>query len=138
MSRRSNRKPEKVKVAIYGRGPSKDWKAPEDAIVIRLKRDPGACDYRSARSVIFRSTEPFWHFADIPKWLKFYKEFSSAKPSTGLCAVFMAVDNLAIDELYLPGLDSLLDGSPIHGHDMQAERKALAKLDLNVIDVRGE
>lgn len=113
------------------------WLPPPDFTVVRLKRDPGFCHYRCARSQIFRITEPFWHFNDPPKWVNYYREYSQHKPSTGLCAVFCAIDALQITEVYLSGFDALLDQQPLAGHDTRAELAALNGLGLKVHDVRG-
>ncbi len=86
--------------------------------------------------MIFQGKEPFWHFNDPPKWIDYYRRFSSRKPSTGLCAVFLASEKLNIGTLYLAGFDNLLDGVPIPGHDMRAELEALNSLGLNIVDAR--
>ena len=119
---------------IVGRG--SPWVIPPDFTVVRLKGDPGQCDYRCARSLIYRSTEPFWHFQS-PKWETYYRQYSKNKPSTGLCAVFCAIDELNPRSIYLAGFDSVLDAKELRGHDTAAENKCLYSLGVEIIDVRG-
>ena len=85
--------------------------------------------------MIYRQDEPFWHFNSL-KWENYFKRYSNSKPSTGLCAVFCAIDELDPKTIHLAGFDALLDGTAYGPHDMVAERKALCELGVEIIDVR--
>ena len=123
--------------------------------VIRLKGAPVApvehfgtrMDYVCARSHLFRRSDvPFWHFSAIEdKWLPLYRKYSVAKPSTGLCAVFCAIEYLGVEEISLIGFDRLLHGKCgkynkrermwFAVHDGDAESKCLSELPIKVIDL---
>lgn len=110
-------------------------------------------DYLCARSLIFKdekSKVPFWHFSDPPKWLDYYAGFEprNAKPSTGLCAVFMALDNLAPQEIGLIGFDRLTNpndrksrkwydtpSTSLYGHDQRAEHECLMSLPVKIVNM---
>jgi len=105
-------------------------------------------DYVCARSQIY---SPDWWFNDPPKWVDYYRQYSSKKPSTGLCAVFCAIDKLDVKELALIGFDRMLnpgdeksgkwhDHERRHfwGHDQPAENQCLHSLGLRIIDLSKE
>jgi hypothetical protein len=110
-------------------------------------------DYLCARSLVYQKKEPFWHFNDPPEWIEYYNRFEPRhkKPSTGLCAVFCAIDRLAPDEIALIGYDRLLDPSDrksrkwnersmtsLYGHDQRAEHECLMSLPVRIIDLAKE
>lgn len=79
-------------------------------------------------------------FADTPRWMRYFEQFSEMKPSTGLCAVFCAVE-LGHTELVLVGFDSFRTDDKRTGkwfdpdpktwiHDQAAERRALEGLGI--------
>lgn len=104
-------------------------------------------DFLCARSLVFdRGEFPFWHFADDKRWLAYFASFEPKrkKPSTGLCAVFCAIDKLDPKEIAFIGFDSLLnpDMTPTKwdcngpwAHDMHAENACLNSLGIEVIDL---
>lgn len=103
-------------------------------------------DYLCARSLVFDLGEyPFWHLRDDSHWHTHFKRFAPKrkKPSTGLCAVFCAIDQLNPKEIGFIGCDSLLnpditptkwDSSGPWAHDMHAENACLHSLGIEVID----
>ncbi len=141
--------------------------------VIRLKQGLGTkppspavhfgtrTDYLCARSLIYRHEHdptPFWHFSDeSPEgqyWNRYYKEFSpriKIKPSTGLCAVFCAIDRLKPNTIGMIGFDRIFnpDDHTTHkwykkgkdaqwfgwGHDAHAEQRCLMSLDVHIINL---
>lgn len=100
-------------------------------------------DYLCARSHSFdHGLFPFWLF-DSPKWREYFAHFSQKKPTTGLCAVFCAIDQLAPKEIGLIGFDRVLNpehgslckwngSSSIHMHDARAEYACLHSLGLQI------
>lgn len=156
-------------IVVVGHGPSilSGLGAVIDQLtVIRLKEglrpDPKhwgtRTDYLCARSSAFQhGSVPFWHFSDTgwtAKWLDYFYSFEPRiafkpirpKPSTGLCAVFCAMEYLKPKELAFIGFDRLLDpdretykwhalrSSP-WPHDAHAEHRALYGLGLSIIDL---
>ncbi len=107
-------------------------------------------DYLCARSNIFeKPVVPFWLFPVIQgKWLPVYRKFGTAKPSTGLCAVFCVLEYLNPPEIALIGYDQLLHGKAgkyndrmrtgFTAHDGNAEAKCLASLPVKIIDLARE
>ena len=111
-------------------------------------------DYLCARSLVFDLGKfPYWWFNDPPKWLNYYQSFNPRhkKPSTGLCAVFMAIDKLDAKEIALLGYDRLLNPNDmksrkatddikytysLYGHDQRAEHECLMSLPVKIIDFR--
>jgi hypothetical protein len=116
--------------------------------VVRLKRGlletydrqhwGSRTDYLCARSPFFDHRQfPFWLF-DSQKWIDYFARFSSQKPTTGLCAVFCAIDRLAPDELGLIGFDRVLRPEEHTGrylHDAYAEQACLHSLGLTITDL---
>lgn len=112
-------------------------------------------DFLCARSLVCDKGEyPFWLFNDPLKWITYYKGFRPRhkKPSTGLCAVFCAVDR-GYTEIALIGYDRLLDPTDmksrkatdeqkymysLYGHDQRAEHEALMSLPVRIIDFKKE
>jgi hypothetical protein len=126
----------------------------KNGLAVRPKPDPlhwgTRTDYLCGRSLIYKAKEPFWHFNDPRKWLDYYQSFKPKhkKPSTGLCAVFCALDRLSPDEIYLIGYDRLLNpddmksrkwnetpSRSLYGHDQRAEHEALMSLPVRIIDL---
>ena len=82
--------------------------------------------------------------ADTPRWIKYFAEFKpkNPKPSTGLCAVFCAVEQ-GFNDIALVGFDSFttddrrtgkwFDPTPstLWYHDQRAERQALEGLGVS-------
>lgn len=108
-------------------------------------------DYLCARNPAFDTgAVPFWLFDDASpagrRWRAHYARFSDKKPSTGLCAVFVAVDAFAPEEIALIGFDRVLYGDGrtgkwyrepcdhLWGHDAPAERRCLESL-IRIIDL---
>src|SRR6187551_3351838 len=117
-------------------------------LVVRLKHPPltdaethhwGArTDVICARSLVYKPKQGvFWHFNDPKKWVDYFREFSPAKPSTGLCAVFCAVDR-GYTDIALIGFDAVLNPVKESGkwngcpfvHDKTAEHRALLGLNI--------
>jgi len=111
-------------------------------------------DYLCARSLIYRdekSSTPFWHFNDPKKWMDYYATFNPRhpKPSTGLSAVFMAIDRIKPEEIALIGFDRLLNLNDttsrkwndqkmesLYAHDQRAEHECLMSLPVKIRDLR--
>jgi hypothetical protein len=132
----------------------------KNGLNVRPKPDPlhwgTRTDYTCGRSLVFRDEkhpEKFWHFDDPPEWIGYYESFRPRhkKPSTGLCAVFCAIDRLAPEEIALIGFDRLLDPNDMksrkatddqkymysmYGHDQRAEHECLMSLPVKIIDFR--
>jgi len=144
-------------IVIVGHGPSilsGLGSVIDSMTVVRLKKGlvPKAApsnwgtrtDYLCARSLIYdHGLFPFWHFNDDRKWLDYYAGFKprNKKPSTGLCAVFCAVEHGAT-ELAVIGFDRLIKPEPepveTHhkwSHDERAEHDAMYGLGIRIIDL---
>jgi len=93
----------------------------------------------------------FWFFpkrpphpegADSAYWLDWYRKFNnhSAKPSSGLCALFCAAEFFPGAEVGLIGFDNVLDGKPFRSgpHDGGGEHAAALALNLHLYDLRSE
>jgi hypothetical protein len=127
----------------------------KEGLRVKPKPDPRhfgtRTDYLCGRSKIYEvGKTPFWHFNDPPEWMRYYASFNPRhpKPTSGLCAVFCAIDKVAPDEIGLIGFDRLLDPSDMksrkwheqrsrsmYGHDQRAEHEALMNLPLRIIDL---
>lgn len=125
--------------------------------VIRLKGCPTEpeehfgtrTDILCARSHIFEKPGvKFWLADPLPgKWGDYYRQYGRYKPSTGLCAVFCALEYLKPREISLIGFDRLLrDGpgwkwnDPPHvrrfvSHDGAAESACLQSLPVRIVDL---
>ena len=164
-------------IVIVGHGPSIVGKGLgpwlDDQFVVRLKRaeKPNAKDWGTrtdvicATSHIYRQDGMFWWAAKRPqrsdalcrvwdeaRWLGYFRGFSSLKgPSTGLRAIFCAVEFMVPETIGLAGFDNLLypeeDGwakwwQPRYSHnwdaDSLAEHKAAFGLGVRLIDVTRE
>jgi hypothetical protein len=86
------------------------------------------------------------YFTDIDRWSNYFNEFKpeKPKPSTGLTAIFAAVEQ-GFEEIALLGFDSFFTDKvtgkwnvdpklAIWGHDQLAEQRALQGLGIKVID----
>lgn len=86
------------------------------------------------------------YFTDVERWTKYFAEFKpeKLKPSTGLTAIFSAVEQ-GYEEIGLLGFDSLFTDKVtgkwnvepskwIWGHDQLAEQRAVAGLGIKVFD----
>lgn len=126
--------------------------------VVRLKRGlldgydrshwGSRTDYLCARSPSFdKGQHPFWLF-DSPEWCEYYARYSDRKPSTGLCALFMAVEKLKPDCIGLIGFDRMLNpddaksrkwnepkARSLWGHDQRAEHDCLHSLGVAIVDL---
>ena len=162
-------------IVIVGHGPSIVGKGLgpwlDEQFVVRLKRaeKPSCKDWGTrtdvicATSHIYRQPDVmFWWAAkraqrsdalcrvwDERRWLEYFRRFSTAKgPSTGLRAIFCAVEFLDAQDLGLAGFDNLLypaeEGwakwwQPRYSHywdaDSEAEHKAAMALGIELIDV---
>ena len=165
-------------IVIVGHGPSIVGKALgswlDTQTVVRLKKaeKPNAVDWGSrtdvicATSHIYRQDCEFWWFpkqpgqrgdakmrvADTAKWREYFRQYSTRKgPSTGLSAIFCAVEFLNPARIGLAGFDNLLYPSekgwakwwqPRNSHywdaDSEAEHKAAMALGIELIDVTRE
>jgi hypothetical protein len=135
-------------IVVVGHGPSvSNLGAVIDShTVVRLKgglrgdpKDWGTrTDYLCARSLVFDLGKfSFWHFSDESRWLDYFAKFRPRrrKPSTGLCAVFCAIDRLAPKEIGLIGFDAIFNKLELAGHDTRAEHECLHSLGINIIDL---
>lgn len=162
-------------VTIVGHGPSilSGLGAVIDAgVVVRLKEGltpqqkkqsihwGTRTDYICARSPAFaKDRVGFLLFADgselCERWLRYFHSFGPRipfkpripKPSTGLCAVFCAVEFLKPASIALIGFDRMLDPSDVTSgkwhtrnpacwpHDSVAENRALYGLGIPIIDL---
>lgn len=126
-------------------------------------------DYLCARSLIYRlDRTPFWLYPDpvtpamqsstlsiasAERWQRYYATFAPRhqKPSTGLCAVFCAVEFLDAKEIALIGFDRMLNpadkksgkwhampSNHLWGHDQRAENAALHGLGIRIVDLSKE
>lgn len=78
---------------------------------------------------------PFDKYPEKKKWLKYYRQFTTCKPSNGLMAVFVAIDKYQPDEICLIGFDNVLDGVKSTQHKWVAERACIESL-VRIIDPR--
>ena len=136
-------------IVIVGHGPSvlSGLGAVIDShTVVRLKKAPTKpaehygkrTDYLCARSLIFDTGQvPFWLFPDDSRWIEYFARFHPRrrKPSTGLCAVFSAIDRLDAKEIALIGFDAILNQLDLAGHDTRAEHECLHSLGVKIIDL---
>lgn len=118
------------------------------------KRDPvhwgKRTDYLCARSNVYDLGQaPFWHYTGPAekRWDRYYGQFSDRKPSTGLCAVFCAIDRLEPKSVGLIGFDRLLNPHRQTckwweeterlwpAHDMFAELSCLLSLGLSIVNL---
>jgi hypothetical protein len=166
-------------IVIVGHGPSIVGKALgpwlDEQRVVRLKRaeKPNAADWGTRTDVICATSHiyrqdgvPFWWFpkgepprgddlcrvADIARWRAYFGRFSRLKgPSTGLSAIFCAVEFEGATEIGLAGFDNLLYPQetgyakwwqPRYKYnwdaDSEAEHKAACGLGVRLIDVTRE
>jgi hypothetical protein len=112
-------------------------------------------DYISARCPGFEQPGVgYWHFNDPVKWVTYYRQFTRRKPSTGLCAVFCAIDHLNPSDIAVIGFDRILRPhdectgkwheprrfSKFGGgaHDQQIEHECLHSLGVRIIDLSKE
>jgi hypothetical protein len=131
----------------------------KNGLAIKPKPDPihwGArTDFLCARSLVYRDDkykEKFWHFNDDPEWLSYFSRFEPRhpKPSTGLSAVFCAVER-GYDDIALIGFDRLLNlddtksrrwNEPsmysMYGHDQRAEHDCLKSLPIRITNLAHE
>lgn len=123
-------------IVIVGHGPSAlsvDGSWLDGQTVIRLKKPkvhPGTkTDYYCARSNALKGGDPFWLFdKGHKKWIPYYRKFTKAKPSTGLCAIFCAIDYLDAKEVGLIGFDAFFAREGSHPHDFDAEYRCATSL----------
>lgn len=144
----------------------------DSCTVVRLKKglprkaDPHhwgtRTDYICGTHPVSPGAVPYWHFpakaehgAWQNKWHEYFRSFKPGvpfkpwqpKPSTGLCAVFCAMEFLKPSELAFIGCDRLMKPQKYSGkwdeagptcqpHDWQAEHEALYGLGIKVIDLR--
>jgi hypothetical protein len=118
------------------------------------KRDPHhwgkRTDYLCARSNVYdMGAVPFWHFTgDVEtRWGRYYRQFSDRKPTTGLCAVFCAIERLDPRSIGLIGFDRMLNPHretvkwwesterQWPGHDMFAELSCLLSLGVQIVNL---
>lgn len=110
-------------------------------------------DYICARSHLYdRGSHPFWLWLDEsqPKWVEYFHRFSARKrkPSTGLCAIFLAIDKLDAKEIAVIGFDRMLRPDDVQtskwykpradygwGHDAHAEKACVESLSIKLIDL---
>lgn len=114
-------------------------------------------DYLCARSpALAKGKVPYWHFFGewTQRWLDYFDSFGpripfkpgKPKPSTGLCAVFCAMEFLKPSELAVIGFDRMLSPNretfkwnstqpTCWPHDPQAEHAALYGLGIPIVDM---
>ena len=68
-------------------------------------------------------------------WDDYYRRFSKKKPSSGLCAIFAAVERWEPSTIGLIGFDWVIDKHPDWQHDSVAELKAIESL-VDIKDLR--
>jgi hypothetical protein len=121
-------------------------------------------DVISARSHLFtKEGVTFWRFPEWPdpmaqKWLKYYGQFrptnKRGKPSTGLAAVFCAIEYANPESISLIGFDRLFKPTDectgkwyeprrfnkfgTGSHDQRAEAECLKSLPVKIIDLSKE
>jgi hypothetical protein len=125
-------------VTIVGHGPSVRGAVADDSVVVRLKDAKPLwgtrTDFICARAPSFaRRGVPFWHFAGEleRKWTDYFHTFDPRiyfkpgvpKPSTGLCAVFCAVEFLKPDQIALIGFDAWFGGTDLKWNETKAPGK---------------
>lgn len=160
----------RLRVVIVGHGPSvlSGLGSVIDSMpVIRLKRDlwpkqrkkeffhwGTRTDYICSRSPPVDSKIPYWHFAGEMerRWIAHFESFRPEiqqkplrpKPSTGLCAVFCAMEFLQPTEIALIGFDAWFGGTdrkwseeraPMKPHDWHTEL-AVARSLTSITDLR--
>ena len=74
-------------------------------------------------------------YTDRRKWEEYYAKFSSAKPSNGLMAVFVAIDIYQPETICLIGFDNILDSVQSTQHKWRSERACIESL-VRIIDPR--
>lgn len=85
-------------------------------------------------------------YADVQRWETWYREFSTRKPSTGLCAVMCAVEFLAPARVAIIGFDAIVSGKQARGgkwtggapwtaHDAETEKRALHALGVEILNL---
>lgn len=75
------------------------------------------------------------YIIDSRRWNRYYKDFSKKKPSSGLCAVFGAVERWRPKTIGFIGFDWVLDGHSNWQHDANAEKQAILSL-VTIEDLR--
>lgn len=127
-----------------GHGPSAsevDGSWLDQQTVVRLKIPkvhPGTrTDYYCSRSNALIGGQPFWLAKKSdPKWMPYFREFNrKGKPSTGLCAIFCAIDKLNPNEIGLIGFDDFFARIEKHPHDFDAEYRCATSL-VRIVDLR--
>ena len=138
-------------ITIAGSGPSSDRvehvtvatktrSVPSDYLFCRFahhikNNDLPVMIYYLRGSSCIRSVEKY--IVDSVRWNEYYKQFSTAKPSSGLCAVFGVIERWAPKIIGLIGFDWILDGNKDwQPHDADAEKQAILSL-VNINDLRG-
>lgn len=85
-------------------------------------------------------------YADVQRWERWYREYSTRKPSTGLCAAMCAVEFMRPKNLAVIGFDAVTSGKQARGgkwfgtgpwiaHDAEAEKRALYALDVEIVNL---
>jgi len=126
-------------ISVAGSGPSS--KGHRSANVVTKKKAHWDYDYivvpRS--NWVTRQTDSKaigWDkYPNKKKWLKYYAQFTSCKPSNGLMAVFVAIDKYDPDEICLIGFDNVLDEVRSTQHKWSAEKRCIESL-VKIIDPR--
>lgn len=67
-------------------------------------------------------------YPEMKRWERYYARFSSAKPSNGLMAVFVAIDKYDPDEITLIGFDNVLDSATATQHKWGSELTCIRSL----------
>jgi hypothetical protein len=138
-----------LQLVIVGHGPSilSGLGAVIDSCtVIRLKQDLDPrrrkkafvhwgtrTDYICSRSPPYLHNPAYWHFAGEleRRWVAFFESFRPhidmtphvPKPSTGMCAVFCAMEFLKPAEISLIGFDAWFGGTDLKWSEERAQRK---------------
>jgi hypothetical protein len=166
-------------IVIVGHGPGivgkrlGSWLDTQRVVRLKKAEKPDAVDWGSRTDVVCATSHlyrpengMFWWFpkagnykdeanmrvADVAMWRKFYADCGGTKgPSSGLCAIFCAVEFERPDAIGLAGFDNLLYPDqkgwgkwwqPRHKYyydaDGEADHKAAMALDVKLVDVTKE
>jgi hypothetical protein len=145
-------------LVIIGHGPSivgkqlGSWLDTQTLVRLKGAQIPNSVDWGTRTDFVCGTsrvyeTAHFWLFDDKGKWRDHYSTYSTFKPSTGLAAIFCAVDR-GYSEIGLAGFDNLLHPNeegwtkwymPRHkgrwGHDSAAEHRCAFELGITLKDV---
>ena len=148
-------------LVIIGHGPSivgkqlGSWLDTQTLVRLKGAQIPNSVDWGTrtdficSKSLQYQTSVPFWHYDKNGKWRDHFSMYSTRKPSTGLTALFCAVDR-GYSEVGLAGFDNLLRPwdqgwtkwhmarhAGTWGHDSHAEHLCAFNLPIKIVDVTG-